>query len=65
MFSHDELGGDGGMDKHGQASPNGTPLICVRVEGQTVASPLVRTAQRVGMVMMGTDEARVDGWDRR
>lgn len=53
------------MDEHGQASPNGTPLIWVRVDGQTVASPFVRTAQSVGMVMMGTEEARVDGWDRR
>ena len=53
------------MAEHGQASPKGTPLICVRVDGQIVASPLVRTVQSVGMVMIGTDEARVDGWDRR
>lgn len=53
------------MDRQGHASPNGTPLIWVRVDGHIVASPLVRTVQSVGMVMMGTDEARVDEWDRR
>jgi hypothetical protein len=53
------------MDEHGQASPKETPLIWVRVDGQTAASPLVRTVQSVGMVMIGTDEARVDGWDKR
>ena len=65
MFSHACAGGDAGIDEHGQASPMDTPSTCVREFGQILASPLIRTVHSVGMVMMGTDEAWVDGWERR
>ena len=65
MFSQGCPGGDGGMDLHGHASPRGVPAIEVREEGQMGASPSIRTSHRVGKGTTGTDEARVDGWDRR
>ena len=49
------------MDEQGQASPSGTPSICVRDEGQTLERPFMRTVQRVGTVMTGTDAACVLG----
>ena len=53
------------MEEQGQASPSETPSICVRDDGQTLERPLIRTVQRVGTVMTGTDAACVVGWERR
>ncbi len=53
------------MEEQGQASPSETPPICVRDAGQTLARPLMRTVQRVGTVMTGTDAACVVGCERR
>ena len=47
------------MEEQGQASPIETPSICVRVDGQTLERPLIRTVQRVGTVMTGTEAAWV------
>ena len=65
MLSHGEEGGDGGMDEQGQASPRETPSIRVREDGQTPDRPFMRTVQRVGTVMMGTEEAWVVGCESR
>ncbi len=65
MDSQGREGGEGGMEAQGQASPRETPSICVREGGQTLARPLIRTDQRVGTVIMGTEEAWVEGWERR
>jgi len=65
MLSHGCEGGDGGMDAQGQASPRETPSMLVRVDGQTLERPFMRTVQRVGTVMMGTEAACVVGWERR
>lgn len=65
MFSQDWPGGDDGIDEHGHASPNDMPSISVRVGGHTLPSPLIKTDQSVGMVMIGTDDAWVEGWERR
>lgn len=61
MFSQGCAGGDWGMEEQGHASPSDTPSIWVRVLGQMDASPLMSTVHRVGMVMMGTEDACVDG----
>ena len=61
IVSQGRPGGDCGMEEQGQASPIEIPSICVRVEGQTAERPLMRTVQRVGMVMTGTDAACVVG----
>lgn len=53
------------MEEQGQASPMETPTICVLDEGQILERPLMRTVQRVGTVMTGTDAACVVGWERR
>lgn len=65
MFSHGCAGGEAGIDEQGHASPMDAPSIRVRVLGQILASPLLRTVQRVGMVTIGTDDAWVDGCERR
>lgn len=57
--------GEDGMEEQGHASPKGTPSICVRDVGQMLPRPSVRTFQSVGMVMIGTEEAWVEGWVRR
>jgi hypothetical protein len=57
MFSHGRLGGEGGIDEQGHASPRETPSICVRVEGQTPERPLMRTVHKVGTVITGTEAA--------
>ena len=57
MFSQGWAGGDWGIEEHGQASPIDTPSICVREAGQIVERPLMSTAQRVGIVMIGTEDA--------
>ena len=49
----------------GQASPSETPSILVREKGQIGERPCMRTVQRVGTVMTGTEAAWVDGWERR
>ena len=53
------------MLRQGQASPSGVPAREVREEGQMEPRPSMRTVQRVGRGMMGTEEARVEGWERR
>lgn len=65
MFSQGNDGGEGGMDEQGQASPMDTPSIWVRDDGQTLDKPLLRTVQRVGTVMTGTEAAWVVGCERR
>ena len=65
MVSHGCEGGEGGIEELGQASPRDTPSICVRVEGHTVERLFMRRSQRVGMVMIGTEVACVDGCERR
>ena len=49
------------MEEQGQASPSETPSICVLDEGQTLERPSMRTVQRVGTVITGTDAACVVG----
>jgi hypothetical protein len=49
----------------GQASPSEMSSMVVRVAGQIGARPSIRTDQRVGRGMMGIEEARVFGWERR
>ncbi len=61
MFSHGCAGSEDGIEEQGHASPRDTPSIWVRVLGQILASPLIRTFQRVGTVTIGTDDACVDG----
>jgi hypothetical protein len=58
-------GGEAGMLRQDQASPSGVPAREVREEGQMEPRPSMRTVQRVGRGMMGTEEARVEGWERR
>lgn len=53
------------MDERGQASPRGVESIAVREEGQIGARPSMRRVQRVGRRTMGTEEARVVGWEIR
>lgn len=53
------------MVESGQASPREVPSITVREAGQMAARPSIRTDQRVGRGTMGTDEARVRGWEMR
>ena len=53
------------MDEHGHASPRETPFTCVLDAGQMPARLSTRTFHRVGIMMIGTDEACVDGWDSR
>ena len=53
------------MESQGQASPRGVPDMLVRVDGQMGERPLTRTPHSVGKGTIGTDEARVDGCDRR
>ena len=65
MVSHGWPGGDEGIEEHGHASPIATPSICVREFGQILARPLIKTAHRVGIVIIGTEEAWVDGCERR
>lgn len=57
MFSHGRLGGEGGIDEQGHASPRETPSICVRVEGQTLERPSMRMVHKVGTVITGTEAA--------
>ena len=57
MVSQSWPGGDDGIEEQGHASPIATPSICVREVGQILARPLIRTAQRVGIVIIGTEEA--------
>ena len=64
MFSHGWVGCDG-ITEQGQASPIETPSIWVRVGGQIGERPSIRTAQRVGTGITGTECAIVDGCDRR
>lgn len=63
MLSQALAGGDGGREEHGQASPIETPSTCVREGGQIAERPSIRTDQRVGIDTMGTEDARVDGWE--
>lgn len=49
------------MEERGQASPRGVPSTAVREEGHMGARPSIRTDQRVGRTMMGTEEAWVVG----
>lgn len=65
MFSQGWASGGEGIEEQGHASPRETPAICVRDAGQMDARPSVRTLQRVGTVMMGAEEAWVDGCERR
>jgi hypothetical protein len=69
MFSHGAPGGEGGRDEQGQASPRGVPFTEARPDekevGQMGARPSMRTVQSVGSGMMGTEEARVRGCERR
>ena len=65
IFSHGSIGGEEGIEEHGQASPREIPTICVRESGQIEDRPSITTDHRVGMVMIGTELARVDGWERR
>ncbi len=53
------------MEEQGHASPRETPSTCVRDAGQIPARPSMRTLHRVGIMITGTDEACVDGWDMR
>ena len=53
------------MDVQGQASPRDLEEIMVRLDGQTGERPSMRTVQRVGSGMMGTEAARVELWERR
>jgi len=64
MFSHGWVGCDG-MTEHGQASPMGTPSICVLVAGQMGVKLSMRVFQSVGRGIMGTDDACVVGCERR
>jgi hypothetical protein len=63
MFS--QGGGDDGIAEQGHASPIDTPSIRVRVAGQIVDKPSIRTDQSVGSGIIGTEEAWVEGCDRR
>lgn len=65
MFSQGNEGGEGGIDAHGQASPRDTPSIRVREGGHIHERPSMRTVQRVGTVMTGTEAACVVGCERR
>lgn len=65
MDSHNSAGGDWGREEHGQASPMETPSTCVRDEGQMLPNPSMRTLHNVGMVTIGTDDARVVGCDSK
>ena len=65
MLSHACEGGEGGIDEQGQASPSDTSSIRVREGGQMFERPVMRTVQRVGTVMTGTEAACVVGWERR
>ena len=58
-------GGELGMELHGQASPSEVLAMVVRVEGQMGERPSTRRSQRVGKGTIGTEEARVEGWERR
>lgn len=53
------------MDRQGHASPSGVPAIEVRDEGQIGASPSMRTVHSVGNGITGTEDARVEGCDKR
>lgn len=65
MDSHGCAGGDCGMSEQGQASPMERPSICVREGGQIEDRPSIRTVQSVVMGTIGTEDARVEGCDRR
>ncbi len=65
MFSHCWCGGDCGIEEQGQASPSGVPPMTVRVAGQILESPSVRTDHSVGKGTTGTEEACVLGWEIR
>lgn len=65
MVSQELAGGEEGKEEHRQASPMDIPSICVLDGGQMGDSPSIRTDQRVGMEIMGTDEASVDGCESR
>ena len=56
-----------GREAQGQASPRGCESITVRWGdcGQIGERPVMRTDQRVGTVMTGTEEAEVVGCWRR
>lgn len=54
-----------GIVEQGHASPRDTPLIFVREAGQTLPSPFIKQFHKVGVVMIGTEEARVEGWEIR
>lgn len=64
MFSHGCVGCEG-ITEQGHASPRGIPSICVREAGQMGARLSMRTFQSVGRGMIGTEEACVDGCERR
>jgi hypothetical protein len=64
MFSHGCVGCDG-MTEHGQASPMGTPSICVLVAGHIGVKLSMSVFHSVGRGMIGTDDAWVVGWERR
>lgn len=52
-------------DERGQASPSETPESCVLEGGQMGARPSMRMCHSVGRGTIGTEEACVDGWERR
>lgn len=61
MDSQGCAGGEGGIALQGHASPIDTPSICVREGGQIGERPSMRTFQRVGIKIIGTDETWVEG----
>lgn len=66
MLSQGSEGGEGGIEEQGHASPSVTPSTWVRDDDdQTSDRPFMRTVHRVGIVTMGTEEAWVEGWERR
>lgn len=65
MFSHGCAGGDAGMAEQGHASPIDIPSTCVREGGHMGDSPSISTDHSVGMGIIGTEEARVDGCESR
>lgn len=65
MPSQGLAGGDWGKAEHLHASPRDTPSICVREGGQIPEKPSMRTDHKVGTETIGTDDARVEGCERR
>ena len=61
MLSQGCAGGDDGRAEQRHASPIEIPSIFVRDGGHIGDRPSMRTDQRVGTIIIGTDDARVDG----